>query len=270
MKFLKKLSIMLTAVMICLIPLLESALTVHAEGPVTYYIKYVDGHGDFQFQKGEWKEDDSERELYYMYQDIKDGDLLVIDSTAASNLKVDVQLSNLTIVHAPSAVITAKGIDNCYVINDSIAAINGNVTYAAVYDKSIVTFNDNVGTLELLSEKYENLHHNVSVAGTVDHVKASDKNEVHFEFYNFSKNSFCVEDGELTTAKTNYSETATAAAQTPAPTPTATPAPETPAPSVSSGEYDDVPKTGDIRFNPFWLIAIAAMCMIGSYEVKRR
>jgi 3-oxoacyl-ACP reductase-like protein len=65
-------------------------------------------------------------------------------------------------------------------------------------------------------------------------------------------------EGTLKTADTNYSKT-----------PSAAPAPAPSTPSAPSGEYDDVPKTADMRFNPLWLVAMSVACFAGCYILKK-
>ena len=67
MKMFKKMLSFLTALALCLAPLLGSTMQVQAEGePTTYHVKYVnnDTISDWRFQTGGWKEDGYHRELY--------------------------------------------------------------------------------------------------------------------------------------------------------------------------------------------------------------
>lgn len=273
MKKMKRMLSFLAALALCLVPLFGNTMTVRAEGePVTYYVKYLPDSDEWRYQTGTWTDGGSHRDLYYMKEAIKDGDLLVIDGSADINLTVNARLSNLTIVHGDLAIIHTNGIDNLYAINDSKSAINGNVTNAYVYDTSLCNFNNNVSNLEIINSKGELLESTVAVAGTVDHVKAYGRSYTHFELYNFAANTFYMASGNLKTDAANFSTTPTATA-TPAPTAapaeTTTPSTTTSTNSSSSGEYDDVPKTNDIRFNPLWLVGIAAICFVGSYELKK-
>ncbi len=264
MKHLKKSIMLFVAAVFCMIPFFASSLTVQAQESVTYFLKYVDN--DWRYQTGSWDDNGSHRELYYLHQSIKDGDIIVIDDSEHDlKLEVNVRLSNLTVVHSPLAIITAKGIDNVYVINSSTCAINGDVNYAEVYDASACNFNNNLGTLKVLSESHDDLRANVTVLGTLDYVYASGKSYKHFELYNFAKNSFCLSKGVLTTDKSKFSDT---------PQTTTTPSTSTntntgSSSNASSGEYDDVPKTGDVRFNPLWLVMIAGVCLAGAYRLKK-
>lgn len=262
MKLFKKLLVTLSAALICLAPMLGPSLSARADSSVIYYIKYVESAGDWRFQTGDWVENGYDRDLYYMFLDLKDGDHIVVDSNIPIKLEVNVKLDSLTIVNCPGAVISANSINNFYALNSTVAAINGDINYAAVYDNASVNLNNNVGTIELLSNRNEDLNQTVAVLGTVNHLKASGKSYLHYEFYSFVKNTLFIDKGALKTDDANFSET-------PASAPTAAPA----APSASgssSNEYDAVPKTGDIRFNPFYLIGIAAVCFLGSYELKKR
>lgn len=258
MKHLKKALCLFAAFAFCLTSFLSVPLKANAEETATtYYIKYVPASGEWRFQLGTWDPSGYHRELYYMYQDIKDGDLLVIEDAdgVPLDLTVNVHLSNLTIVRGVQIVVTANGIDDFYCINDSTCAINADIENAYVYDACVCNFNKNVSKLELLSEKNDLLSATIAVVGTLDHVIASGKSYTHFEHYAFEKNTFYMKDGTLKTDASHYSKTPVAT----------TPAPVTP---DSGNEYDDVPKTGDVRFNPLLLVLIAGICFAGSYKLK--
>lgn len=258
MKHFKKFLGIITALILCLAPILGSPMTAHAEGTaVTYYVKYVPSLNEFRYQIGSWQDGQEHWALTSLTSNIKDGDLLVVEDNdnIGIKLEVGVRLSNLTVVAGNSVVVSANSIDNFYAINDSASSITGDVTNAYVYDKCITNFNSNVKNLNLLSEKHDLLYATVAVAGTCDHVYASGKSYKHFEFYNFTANTLRIENGQLKTASTNYSTTPSSGATT------------TP-PATTSGEYDDVPKTADTRFNPLWLVGLAAVCFLGSYGVR--
>lgn len=263
MKQIKKLITLFAAFVMCLVPLLGNTMTANAEeAPVTFYVKYVTDRNEWCFQTGGWHDTHMPRNLYYMQEEIKDGSLLVIDSTGTDqdfSLEVNVNLSNLTIVDGDFVFITAKGVDNFYAIGSSKSVINAPVKNAYVYDSSLVNFNNNIDYLEVISSKDELLRATVGVTGTVNHLKAYSKNYTHFEFYSFAANTLSIVEGHLKTADTNYSKTP--AATTPAPAPST--------PSAPSGEYDDVPKTADTGFNPLWLVAMAAACFVGCYALKK-
>lgn len=270
MKQIKKILSVLTALVLCLAPLFGNAMTVHAEGtPTTFYVKYVDALGQWKFQTGGWDDTAHPRDTYYMHEEIKNGDLLVIDGGATTqatiNLEVKVNLSNLTVTYSDGAVITATGVDSFYGINDSISVVNAPVKNAYVYDYALVQINNNVNNLEIISSKGDYLHATAAVTGTTDHVKAYSPNYTHFELYNFTAGSLSVVEGALKTAETAYSKTPVATNTIPAAPATSTPA----TPDTSSGEYDDVPKTADNCFNPLWLVAMAALCFTGSILLRK-
>lgn len=264
MKKLKKIATLLLAAALMLAPIMSNVMTVNAEEPVTYIVKYVEDIKEWRFQTGEWKDDGYHRELYYLEQDIKDGDVLVIEgNTSTLNLTVKARLSNLTYKQA-TANVTANGVDNCYVIFNSYCATNGDVTNAYVYDSSVCNFNNNVTNLEVIST-VSGLTSSIGVLGTVGHMKGYDSEKVYYDFYNFAANTFVMESGTLKTNAANYSTAPSAATQT---TPAATQTTQTSgSTTASSGEYDDVPKTGE--WNPAWmLLAVAAVCGVMSKKLR--
>ena len=125
----------------------------------------------------------------------------------------------------------------------------------------LVNFNNNVTNLNIIHTKRDYVEANINVLGTVGRATATGVNKTVFDYYNFATNSFRLVDGRLKSDHTSYSTTPVATepvATTPATTPT-----------TSDSEYDDVPKTSDNRFNPLWLVGIAALCMAGSYSLKK-
>lgn len=264
MKKLTKIVSLLLAVAICVLLPNATSITASAEGPVTYYVKQLPNEGDWRFQTGSstWDDNAQHRELYYLYQDIKDGDILIVDgvnTNTNSILKIPVRLSNLTFVANTSAIVNAASVDECYVLRDSVCAISGDVTNAYVYDTATCTFNNNVGTLNILTDPSKNDNHlygTVSVAGTVDHLIGNDGKTTHFNLYSFAAGKLAIDKGTLKTDASQYSTTAPAAGTT-----------QTTA-SSSADEYDDVPKTGDSTL-VLWLLGISAICFAGRYTLKK-
>ena len=261
MKKLKKFISLVTAVAICtLLPGLGT-LTVKAAEPVTYYVK--DTSEGWRYQVGSsWNAEANGRELYYMNQDIKDGDLVVVEGTGMESkiLEIPVALSNLTIFHANTVVVHARSIEDCFVLKDSIAAINGDVNNAYVYNNARCTFNNNVNNLKITDDS--GLHAYVTVGGTVNHVTGSDPGQTFYELYSFAAGKLSVEDGRMKTDAAYYSTTAPADTQQPAAAPAQTAA------AASDDEYDDVPKTGDSNLI-FWLLGISALGFAGSAYLKK-
>lgn len=285
MKKLKTLvSLLMAAALLFLMPG-AGTLQVSADEPVTYSLKYVEEKGEWRFHIGSWDDNNAgHRELYYLMQSIKDGDIIVVeDGDHSLTLELPVSLSSITFNHSHLAIITAKSIDNVYVLRDSTAAVNGDVTNAYVYDNAVVNFNNNVTNLYITKERSG--EQSISVLGTVAYVKTGDAEKVYNELYNFQANSFRQEKGILKTDPSKYSTIPTAVApvvpETPAvPAVPAVPtdpalvpaAPVTPvAPVVpAAGEYDDVPKTGEPLALPALLLMGAGLCFGGAYLAKKK
>ena len=259
MKFMKKTIAFIAMLALCVVPFFSGSITAKAEGATTYSLKYVESLGQWRYQVNSWTDNDNGRELYYMYQSIKDGDIIVISGGHADlTLDLNVKLNNLTTYDCGTIVVNSKGIDNVYILTQSTVAINGDVTYAEVYGYSYVNFNNNVGTLKILSEKEDLLRANVNVIGTVNYLYGAGMNYKHYELYNFQAGSLSIENGAVKADASKYSST---------PVATPAPAPSTPA-AGTSGEYDDVPKTADMSFNPLWLVGMAVICFAGAYKLR--
>ncbi len=266
MKQSKKLITMISTFALCLAFLFGNTITANADGAsVTYYVKYVESTGEWKYQLNGWQDDSFQYDLSILSQNIKDGDHLAIDGSGKEAnivLNLNVNLSSLTYTASNVANITANHVDTFYAVNNAKGIVNATVTNAYVYDAALAQFNNDVDYLEIISSKGDTLKATIGSNGTVKHLKASSPNHVHFEFYDFATGALQISEGTLKSAAGTYNA---------APTPTTpTPAPVAPsAPSASSGEYDDVPKTADIQFNPIWFIALAAMCFAGSYALKK-
>ena len=188
-------------------------------------------------------------------------------------MTVNARLGNLT-VNRTNVVISANGIDECHVQGDSAAAISGNVTNAYVYDNAACTFNNNVTNLRLIATVENTVDTNVSVGGTVAYASTANGGGVLKEYYNFAAGSFYFDKNSgLMTDTSQYSTTGSgpaAAPQTPAQT---TPAQSQNKAPASSGEYDDVPKTGESNLL-VWLFSgmllLSAMFAGGCFLVRRR
>lgn len=255
---------MLLAVAICVLLPNVNALTASAAEPVTYCLKYVAADDDWRWQVGsQWDDKAEDRALYYLEQEIKDGDIVVVaDGDSGKPLNLPVKLSNLTILHGATAVVSASSITDCYVFRDTSCAVSGDVTNAYVYENATCTFNNNVGTLQILNtiQNDQLLHANVTVGGTVNYLIGKDYKQTHYEHYNFAAGTLVIEDGDVETDDDNYSNSGSV----PSATPTATQAPA----SSSADEYDDVPKTGESTL-VFWLLGISAICFAGRYTLKK-
>ena len=261
MKKFKKFMALFSVALFCLLPLFSSKITAEASTAKVWFVKYVESINEWRFQPDTWKEDGYHRELYYMCQDIKDGDTIVIDGTGSIDLNVDVNLGNLTILNPGFSMVTAKSIDKFYAGGNCSAAINCDVNEAYVYDQCAVNFNNNVKYVEIICK--EGPKANVAALGTADHVKGWDGTKVSYEAYNFAAGKLRIADGALKTDAADYS-TSPSAASTPS-------TPAAPSTGTSTGnDYDDVPKTGDVTMNIVWLTAIAMLCLFGSYKLKAK
>lgn len=285
MKRLKKFVALLTVAAVCFTVPGLGKLTVKAAEPVTYVVSYSSEKGDWMYkQASSWSDEASERELYYLQQSIKDGDYVVVDNNNGSGnskpLKLSVRLGNLTVRSSAgeTAVVYANGYDNVFVLVNTTAAINGDVSHAYVYGNARANFNNNVDTLEMLGTEDEsgnNLHAYIGCLGTVNHLIAKDNRDqlTYYEAYNFAQGKLTVEDGSLKTAGQYYSKTAAASAAAPAPVaeqPAQTTAPtQSVQNTASSSAYDDVPKTGETSM-AVWFLGAAAVCLIGGYAVRRK
>lgn len=186
--------------------------------PVTYVLRYVDHLDSWRYQvsdDGTWSDKGSYGELHYLKRDIKDGDLLVItDSPKPLDLKLSVTLNNVTFNHSASAVITAKGVENVFVLKDSNAAVNGDVANAYVYDNANVNFNNNVTNLFLKKDTADD--QTVRVVGTVSYVEFSDLERIISRYYSFREDKFYTDKGTLKTDAKYYSLTPPPAEAVPA------------------------------------------------------
>lgn len=100
MKRLKKFVTLFTLAAVCFaIPGLGK-ITVKAAEPTTYVLNYSDSSSEWRYKEASsWSAEVQDRELYYLQQNIKDGDYIVIDNDVENNalaLKVSVRLGNLT------------------------------------------------------------------------------------------------------------------------------------------------------------------------------
>ncbi len=305
MKRLKTLvSLLAAAAMLLLMPNTDLPQVSAAE-PVTYSLKYVEANNEWRYHVGPWDDNNSgHRELYYLKESIKDGDVIVVEGgDQGLTLELPVNLSSITFNHSHLAVITAKSVENVYVLRDSVAAINGDVKNAHVYDNAVVNFNNNVTNLYITKEICG--QQTIAVVGTMDYVKTSDAEKIYNEMYNFQANSFRQEEGILKTDASKYSmvpvptapivpgdpaatlpvvpvdptvtlpvvptvpvdPTVTVPVVPTAPvTPVAPVVPVTPADSL----YDDVPKTGEPLALPGLLVMGAGICFGGAYLLKRK
>lgn len=253
-KIKKTVSLVLAAALLFLLPD-ASAITASAEEePATYYIRYLENEGSWRAQKlSVWDDSRESAELNFVTNNIKAGDLLIIEGDGKTDLKLDinVRLNNLTVKNTGLAVVTVKnGIDHCFILKDSVAAVNGDIANAYVYDNGRCNLNNNVTNLYLQGEP--KLEATVVVEGTVSYAKFAEQDRTIYEFYNFDAGTFATENGIVKTDASHYSTTPPSQ---PAPAPASAPA--------SSDEYDEVPKTGE-NDSVLWLLCIGIGCLTAS------
>ncbi len=248
-------------------------LTVSAAEPVTYYLMYQDepdDQGDWWYQVGsEWEEDAEHRQLVYMTEQLKDGDIVIVGNAAPDQLVLNVHLSNLTIKNTTdrlAMVSVTGGIDNCFFLNDTLGSITGNVFNAYVYGASTATFCSNVTNLYSHNDN-PNGDPNIGVSGTVAFFQSENVNKnYHPCGTNFAANTFSLENGELKTDSSNYTQDISGGPATT--TSTSRPAPKPSNSSSASDEYDAVPKTGESS-PVMWLSLIAVSCLSASLLLRK-
>lgn len=253
----------------------SSTLTVNAAEAKNYAVQFCS-----DYNKGEWRyqedssfdEDKQHREIYYLLQDLKDGDKIAVynEDTGADALDLgSAKLGELTFCNTAMTVVYTGGISNCNVLAGSSCSVNGNVDNAHVYDVSAVTFTGNVTELIATANESE-FDSNIGCQGTVGHFHAYSINQPKsfHNIYNVAKGKLEVSDGNLVTSDSYFDRNGTVNTN-PAPAP-ATPAPAAPGNSGSSGEYDSVPKTGDRAFAVCLLaLTASALCFAGSAALKK-
>ncbi len=256
MKRFKKTLALFTAALFCVMPLFTQSLTAKAEedGPITYYLKYLEDMNEWRYQQlTAWDVNDNHGPLSHVLAYIKDGDTVVVNGEESINLELEAHLKNLTILNANTVVVSAEGIDEVYQHN-GVCVFNTDVKDAYIYDTSVCNFNKNVTNLNIIGT-YD-INAQVNVVGKAGHVKGYDNYKVYYELYNFAPNTLCIINGALHTDPANYSTTASA-----------TTAPSTGS-SSASDDYDSVPKTGESHMI-LWLTGIAAICLFGSYKLRK-
>lgn len=254
----------LFAMAVALLFVFQDSLTASAAGN-TYTVYY---DGDWFYEVGsQWTETGEHRELYYLQKDlIKDGDSIVVAHYEQGHeLKFNVHLSNLTVLHNSAAVVFANGIDECYLLAGSVAAVNGKVAHAYIYDNAVATFNSDVGIMEIIGTDKE-LFATVSVPSnvSVDRLIGRDSQGTYYDYSDIADGALYIKEGTPDIGDGSYRITP-ASAGSPATT-AAAKAPATKKPAA--GEYDDVPKTGESTA-VYWLLGIAVVCLAGRFALRK-
>ena len=270
----KKLFSILSVALFAVILFFQSTINAEAADPTTYYVQYDADAKQWYYQVGSSWDDTvppPKREIYYMIQDMKDGDYVVVEATEGwPELKLDFHLGNVTVTPNSSCMISAKSIAECYILHDSYVSITADVEHAWVYDNASCNFNLNCNTLELLYADEPTM--SVGVLGTCNEFIAHNMNTsaTLYHLWNFT-DDLIFNDTYLRTSADSYSinpPSTPAASIVPNTSSSTAPATSTPAAS-DADEYDDVPKTGESAAY-LWMFAIAALCFAGSYSFKKK
>lgn len=263
MKRIKSLVTMFAAAATLVLLPCANTLTVSAEEPTTYFIQYDSDLNEWRYEvngDGNYSETGYTRELYYYYENVKDGDVVVVANSNENAPQLDlgtVRLSNLTILFDTAfTMIKAGRIDDFYALSRSQSSITAPITNAHISDPAVVNFNDNVQNIFVTVTEAEPTS-DVGCVGTVGCLQVSLADQTSYTLYNFQKSTLEIHDGSLQTPEEYYSRTPSAAAPQP-----------TPGSGSSSNEYDSVPKTGDVS-PVVWLLCAAAICMAGSYGFRK-
>ncbi|MBR1771130.1 MAG: hypothetical protein IJ747_03780 [Lachnospiraceae bacterium] len=282
MKCFKKVVSLAAAAAIVLSGSAFATLRADAATPTTYYIKYDEDKSEWRMQIGNWDKEYEGTQLYYLNEGndkVKDGDVVVILENdegvqGHGDISINAHLSNLTVSRTSAVVAATGGIDNCYVLGESTAAISGNVTNGYVYDDAKCTFNNNVTNLSLIASQENDVDLDCSVKGTVAYCSVSNPGGIVKQYYSFAANTFYYDHASgLMTDPSNYSTSgsvpaASTATQTTTQT-TTTASSQQSAGNASSGAYDDVPKTGDSNL-AIYLFALSAISFAGCLAFRRK
>lgn len=254
----KKLFSLFAVVMMAVMSLNLSTLTVAAEEPTTYIVKYIAATDDWLYQEGaSWDEHSPDVSMYFMTLEMKDGDYVVVEAPEGDpTLTLDFHLGNLSVLPNSSCTINAKSIKDCYILSGAHANINCDVTNGYLYDFSVCNFFGNCDNLKIHYTDEATV--SVNVVGTCKdfYMHHDAVGKVKYQLYNFTV-PLTVNEGELKNSAGQYSTTPATAPATPA------------APSTGGNEYDDVPKTGQSDAYLF-AFGLAAVCFLGSYSLKKR
>ncbi len=275
MKRMKAIVTLFAVVAMFLLP--AAQMKAEAADPVTFAVKCLGSEWRYQANTSKFDEAYGHRELYYMHQEMKDGDIVVVYSESDSSPDLNLgtaKLSNVTVVTTgpKHVIIYAGGVEDMYVLANTSVSINCDVTRGHVYDSGICSFNGNVKSITHYKD-HRGSTANIGCTGIVEHFRmcSMDANYTYFQLYNFHEGKFEMVNGNITTPDWAFSwndPNNGAAPATPAPAAPQAPA-QQPAQQPAAGGYDSVPKTGDANMM-LVLFGAASACLAGSYGLKRR
>ena len=276
MKHFKKIALLLMAAVFLTVLPSGNALKVSAAEPTKHLIVF-DGTNWTCYVGGSNVDDAKPAEhweTYYLQQNFKDGDILVIQGDAPYEQRLDLDLSghrisNLTVSQGSDGIIVkADSIDECHLLGNSTSSITGVIANAYVYDAAVATFCSDVDTLHVVGTGVE-VHATIGSQGTVNHVIAKDDAWVRYEYYSVAKGKLEIESGSWRTAEGYYSTTPSTATPNTNNTTNASNAPAASNASAGSDAYDKVPKTGENNSIALLLAGIAAVCFAGRTALKK-
>ncbi len=266
MKKMKTLITMFAAAAAMILLPASTSLKASAEAPNTFYIEYdSDGSSWYVLTQGEDENtpDTVPKVLGFFYNEVKEGDYVVITNRNAETELLDLgstRLGNVTITTGSAfTMVKAAGITDFYALANSSCSITAPITNAYVYDPAVANFNNDVQNLFVVATDSD-FSSDIGCAGTVGTMKMTDINGNNYSLYNFTSGSFGIVNGLVSSPEGSYS-------LTPSSTPAQTPAPA-PSKPASSGEYDQVPKTGEAN-TAAWLLCAAALFMAASCGIRK-
>jgi hypothetical protein len=239
------------------------AVKTYAATPDTWTICFDTNRGEWTYKlngegTGHW-------ELYYFYNDFKDGDKLVVDgANATKGVTVDLnkRVSELAFATAQTGIVNASYVDYVYSLSGAIGVVNGNVGKASVTDDATLQINGNAKEVYAKKADGSGAHANVNVSGTVDYAEVAQAATglAAMPAYNFATGSFSLINDSiyLQTATDKYSTTGTAPSSS-----------RTSGSTDSDKELDSVPKTGGFDFTVVFF-AIGFVFMIGAIVCSKK
>jgi hypothetical protein len=258
-----------------------SSLKAQAASPTTYFIFFNEGSWSYQVGDSNYNPDarQFDPELIMSNSDTthpQDGDIIVVkslDDSTGEGLILNlgnINLSNVTIAKtAPTVVVSAASINECYILGDANAAINGNVANAYVYDRAHANFNNNISNLYITAES-DGDSPEIAVLGTVGYARYVRSENVDFEFSNFAKGNFEFSYGNIKSDAVYDQASGSAAA---APVSTTAPASDASSQTSSSDAAQSTsavsPKTGEVLPTYVYFIC-TPLVFLGLYKVLKR
>lgn len=270
MKKIKTLVTVIAAAAAMILPAGVCGLRASAAEPATFHFWY--DQEDHEWYVVKWKpspeadEDVSRHVLQFFYNEVKDGDVVVVsneDSDAPQLELGSVKLSNVTLLgDSAFTMIQAGSIQDFFALDGSECAITAPITNAYIYDNTLTQLNNNVQNILVTPREVKNTS-TIGCAGTVGSLKVAFPNNTSYTLYNFREGTMLIRDGELMTSDEDYSSDPPASS-TPAPSATSKPSSS----GNSADEYDHVPKTGETNV-VVWLLCAGALCMALSCVLRK-